>query len=193
MNPVALVGASALVAVVATIVGAVTLVLFFARGGFWGLLNDIASIVLMVATIPVAIAIGRLGEGTFGALAWLVTAIGIIGMAGAAIAQSLLVARVRTYAQLLPWTLGAGAVVGLWYVLIGLLGIEFVVSSNYPVLLIALALASGLGYIAIGCGFMRGNERHPLSVAGGLVLFVASTAFLSWIAFLTLLSGPVAA
>jgi hypothetical protein len=193
MNPVALVGASALVAVVATIVGAVTLVLFFARGGFWGLLNDIASIVLMVAMIPVAVALGRLGEGTFGAVAWLVTAIGIAGMVGATIAQSLLVARVRTYTQLLPWTLGASAVVGLWYVLVGVLGIEFVVSSNYPVLLIALALASGLGYIAIGYGFLRGNERHPLSVAGGLVLFVASTAFLSWIAFLTLLSGPTAA
>ena len=193
MNPVALVGASALVAVVATMVGAVTLVLFFARGGFWGLVNDIASIVLMVATIPVAVAIGRLGEGTFGALAWLVTAIGIAGMVGTAIAQSLLVARVRTYAQLLPWTLGAGAVVGLWYVLVGVLGLEFVTSRNYPVLLIALAVAAGLGYIAIGYGFLRGNERHPLSIAGGLVLFVASTAFLGWVAFLTIGSAPVSA
>ena len=193
MNLVDLVGWSALLAAVATVVGALFLVLFFARGQPWGTLNDIASVVLMLATIPVALALGRLGEGTFGALAWLVTAIGIIGMSGAALGQTLLVARVYPYEQLLPWTLGSGAVVGVWYVLIGLLGLEFVASRNYPPLVIALAIASGIGFIAIGYGFWRGSERHPLSVIGGLVLLVSSTAFLGWISFLTLGSRPTSA
>ena len=193
MNLVVLVGWSALVAAVATVVGAAFLGLFFAKGQPWGTLNDIASVVLMLATIPVAVAIGLLGEGTFGGLAWLVTAIGVVGMAGAAIAQLLLVARIRTYAQLLPWTLGSGVVVGVWYVLVGLLGLDFVSTRTYPLLLIALAIASGIGFIAIGYGFWRGNERHPLSIAGGLVLLVSSTAFLGWIGFLTVGSGAVAA
>jgi len=193
MSLLALVGLSALVAALATVVGAVLLGLFFAKGQPWGTLNDIASIVLMLATMPVAVALGMLGAGAYGGLAWLVTAIGLAGMAGAAIAQSLLVARVRTYEQLLPWTLGSGAVVGVWYVLVGLLGLDFVNTRHYPGLLIALAIASGVGYIAIGYGFWRGNQRHPLSIVGGLALLVASTAFLGWIGFLTFLSGPAAA
>jgi hypothetical protein len=193
MNSVDLVGWSALLAAVSTVVGALFLVLFFARGQPWGTLNDIASVVLMLATIPVAVALGRLGEGAFGALGWLVTAIGIIGMSGAALAQTLLVARVYPYEQLLGWTLGSGALVGVWYVLVGLLGLEFVATRNYPPLVIALAIASGIGYIAIGYGFWRGNERHPLSIVGGLVLLVSSTAFLGWFAFLTIGSRPVSA
>jgi hypothetical protein len=43
MNLLAFVGVSAFVAAGATILGALFLVLFFARGGLWGLLNDIAS------------------------------------------------------------------------------------------------------------------------------------------------------
>jgi hypothetical protein len=193
MNPVDFVGWSALIAAVATVVGAIFLVLFFAKGQPWGTLNDIASVVLMVATMPVAVALGRLGEGAFGLLAWLVTAIGIVGMAGAAVAQILLLARVGTYRQLLPWTLGSGAVVGVWYVLVGLLGLEFVTTRNYPPLLIALAIASGIGFIALGYGFWRGNERHPVSIVGGLVVLISSTAFLGWFVFLTLGSRAVSA
>jgi hypothetical protein len=193
MNLVDLVGWSALLAAVATVVGGLFLILFFAKGQPWGTLNDIASIVLMIATIPVAVALGRLGESEFGMVAWGVTAVGLVGMVSAAFGQSLLVARVYPYEQLLGWTLGSGALVGVWYVLVGLLGLEFVASRNYPPLLIALTIASGLGFIAIGYGFWRGNERHPLSIIGGLVLLVSSTAFLGWIAFLTLGSRATAA
>lgn len=189
MTDLAFVGWSALVAAVATVLGAIFLGLFFAKGQPWGTLNDIASVVLMVATIPVAVAIGLLGTDAFGTLAWVVTAIGIVGMLGAALAQALLVARVRTYQQLLPWTLGSGAVVGIWYLLIGLLGLGFVTTRSFPVAIMLLAIASGIGFVAVGYGFWRGNERHPLSIVGGLVLLVSSTAFFGWIAVLTLGSG----
>lgn len=193
MTGLAFVGWSASVAAVATVVGAVLLGLFFAKGDPWGTLNDIASVVLMLATIPVAVALGLLGEDAFGLLAWLVTAIGIVGMVGAAVAQTVLVARIRTYRQLLPWTLGSGAIVGVWYLLVGLLGLSLVTTRNFPLAIMALAIASGVGFISIGFGFWRGNERHPASVIGGLVLLVSSTAFLGWIAWLTIGSGPVAA
>jgi len=193
MTGLAFVGFSALVAAVATVVGAVTLGLFFWKGGAWGLLNDIASIVLMLATVPVAVALGLLGEDAFGALAWLATAIGVAGMVGATLAQGLLVARVRTYEQLLPWTLGFGAVVGVWYLFVGVLGLSLVATRGFPVLLMASAIASGLGFIAVGYGFWRGNERHPLSIIGGLVLLVSSTTFLGWISVLSLGSGPASA
>jgi hypothetical protein len=176
-------GPAALVAAVATVVGAVTLGLFFAKGGLWGLLNDISSIVLMLATIPVALAIADV-------MAYRVTwsggiaVVGIVGMVGASVSQALLVARRATYERLLPWTLGFGAVVGVWYLLIGLAGIRAPFFEEGPITLDTLAIASGISFIALGYGFLRGNERHPLSIIGGIVLLVASTWFLTWVGVL---------
>ena len=173
-----LAGPSALLAAVATVVGAGTLVIFFARGGWWGLANDVASIVLMVATIPVAVGIAQVTKG-WSPWADAAAVVGITGMVGASVSQALLISRRFTYRELLPWTLGFGAVVGIWYLMIGL---GSVTSPFFPdFLLNALAVASGISFIALGYGFLRGNERHPLSVIGGIVLLVSSTWFLVWI------------
>lgn len=171
-----LAGPSALVAAVATVVGAVTLGLFFSKGEPWGTINDLASIVLMLAMLPVAVAIAVL-QSNSGPLNLIAVGVGAVGMTGAAVAQGLLVARRWTYEQLLPWTLGFGAVVGLWYLLIGTLGLPTADGPNLSI----LAIASGAGFLAIGYGFWRGNERHPLSIVGGLTLLVASTWFLAWL------------
>lgn len=174
----ALAGTSALVAAVATVVGAITLVLFFAKGGLWGLLNDISSIVLMLATVPVLVFLARFSEPALApGVALVVAGIGLVGMLGTSVSQGLLVARVRTYQQLLPWTLGLGAVVGAWYVLIGITGRI----AGMPELMAILAVVSGVGHVAIGYGFWRGNERHPLSIVGGVVLLITSTIFLTWL------------
>jgi hypothetical protein len=170
-------GWSALIAAVATVIGAVTLIVFFSRGGLWGLANDVASIVLMLATIPVALMIARIESGRAPMLAAPSAAIGIAGMLGATVAQALLVARIRSYERLLPWTLGAGAVVGVWYLLVGLVAWPGGLFLPPPI----LAIASGISFIALGFGFLVGNERHPLSIAGGIVLLVASTTFLAWL------------
>jgi hypothetical protein len=173
----ALAGPSAFLAAVATVVGAILLWLFFAKGEPWGTLNDIASIVMMLATIPVALLLANFTAGLFPPfLAPAIAAVGLTGMLGTAVAQGLLVARVRTYRQLLPWTLGFGAVVGVWYVLIALTGYL----AGMPLVMALLPFLAGLGYISLGYGFWRGNERHPLSIAGGVVLLIASTIFLTW-------------
>ena len=179
-------GWSALIAAVATVVGAVTLMVFFARGGLWGLANDIASIVLMLATIPVAIAIAVIEAEQFASYAVLAAAIGVAGMLIAMTAQVLLVARVRSFERLLPWTLGGGAIVGVWYVLAGLLALP----RGLPAAMAWLMIASGIGFIAIGYGFARGGQRHPLAAIGGGVLFFASLAFLTWLGW-GLVSGSI--
>jgi len=184
-----LAGPSALVAVVATVVGAISLALFFARGQPWGTINDVSSIVLMLATIPVALAIASVSFTWFDWAAG-AAAVGVVGMLGASVTQGLLITRRRTYAQLLPWTLGFGAVVGVWYLLIGLGGVRspfFVDGLGLD----ELAIASGISFIALGYGFLRGNERHPLSIVGGIVLLVASTWFLGWLGVL-FISGEIA-
>lgn len=182
-------GWSALVAAVATVVGAVLLGLFFAKGEPWGTLNDIASIVLMVATIPVAIWLIGIEEGVVPGAETVAAGIGVVGMVGTAVAQGALVLRLGTYRGLLPYTLGAGAIVGAWYLLVGLLGL----ASGLPILLDVLAVASGVGFVALGYGFWRGNERHPLSVGGGILLLVASTGFLGWIGIALLGSEALSA
>ena len=175
---VAVAGPSAVIAAVATVVGAVFLALFFSKGQPWGTLNDLASIVMMLATIPVLVFFASFTAPYLApGLALVAAGIGLVGMLGASAAQGLLVARVRTYAQLLPWTLGFGAVVGVWYVLVGITGRL----SGVPEVMAILAIAAGAGYIALGYGFWRGNERHPLSIGGGIVLLVASTVFLGWL------------
>jgi hypothetical protein len=173
-------GPSALVAAVATVVGGVTLGLFFSKGEPWGTINDVASIVLMLATIPVALGIA-VAMASWVAWAPGFAAVGIAGMLGASVSQGLLVARRYTYHRLLPWTLGFGAVVGVWYLLIGLAGIRPPFFQGSGLRLEHLAIASGIAFIALGYGFLRGNERHPLSIVGGLVLFVTSTWFLAWV------------
>lgn len=175
-----LAGPSAIVAAIATVVGALLLWLFFARGEPWGTLNDIASIVMMLATIPVALLLANFTAGFFPAVvAPAIASVGLVGMLGASVAQGLLVIRVRTYRQLLPWTLGFGAVVGVWYVLIAVTGYL----GGMPMLMALLALGAGVGYVALGYGFWRGNERHRLSIGGGIVLLITSTAFLAWMGF----------
>ena len=185
----AIAGWSALVAAAATVVGAVLLGLFFAKGQPWGTLNDLASIVLMLATIPVAIRLAQIEDATAPGLAGAVAAIGIVGMLGAAAAQAALVLRLGSYRGLLPYTLGAGAIVGVWYVLVGGLGL----AGRMPAPLAVLAVAAGAGFVAIGFGFWRGNERHPAAVAGGIVLLVASTLFLAWVGLSRLAGEALAA
>lgn len=189
MTAESIAGPSALVAAVATVVGAITLVLFFSKGGAWGLLNDVSSIVLMLATIPVALAIASLSSSRV-SIASGVAAVGIIGMVGTSVSQGLLIARRFTYQQLLPWTLGFGAVVGAWYILIGLGHVRSPFFDDGG--LDELAIASGVSFSALGYGFLRGNERHPLSIIGGLVLLVTSTWFLTWVGLL-FISGDIGA
>ena len=179
------VGWSSLLAAVATVVGMVTLMVFFSRDNPWGTWNDIASVVLMLATIPVALLIATIEAEQFATIAYVLAAVGIVGMILVAGFQTALVLKVRTYEQLLGRTLGSGAIVGLWYIGIGVLSLP----GGLPTPLPQLAVAAGIGFIAIGYGFAAGNQHHIASKVGGVLLFVASTVFLAWFG-IELLRGP---
>jgi hypothetical protein len=88
--------------------------------------------------------------------------------------QALLVADRVTYEGTKAAVLGGGAVIGVWYIIAGWLTAGTVLDGP----LRWLAIAAGIGYIAIGYGFLVGNERHPPSAIGGVVLLVASVLFL---------------
>ena len=174
MTPEIAAGWSALVAAVATVIGAVTIALFFARGGFWGPLNDASSVVLMLATIPVAFLVAAIESEVATTMVLAPTAVGVLAMLAVAVLQGLLVARRVTFEQTKRPVLLLGAVVGFWYLSVA----AFAGHTALDGLLGWLALVSGLGFIAIGYGFLAGGERHPLAAGGGVVLLIASTAFL---------------
>jgi hypothetical protein len=173
VTPEVAAGWSALVAAAATVVGAITLALFFSRGEPWGRLNDASSVVLMLAMIPVALLVTTLETETVTTVVLPVAAVGIGAMLFVAGLQALLVARRVTYEQTKRWVLLGGAVIGLWYIATGLLAGHTALEGG----LAWLAIGSGIGFIAIGYGFAAGNERHPLSALGGALLLGASTAF----------------
>jgi hypothetical protein len=181
-----LAGWSALLAAAATVIGLVFLGLFFSRGQPWGLWNDVASVVLMLATIPVALAIGRLEMERMPTVAVVVAAIGIGGMLVAAGLEAALAAKLRTYEQLLRPTANAGAVVGVWYVMAGILALP----GGLPPPMGWVMIASGVGFIAVGFGFARGGQRDPIAALGFATLCMGSTVFLAYLG-LFLLSGKL--
>jgi len=172
-----LAGWSALLAAAATVIGLVFLGLFFSRGEPWGRWNDIASAVLMLATIPVALIVGTIEMERSTTVAVAVAAIGIGAMLVVAGLEVALAFRFRTYERLVGPTAIAGAVVGVWYVLAGLLALPGALPSVLPWWMIA----SGLGFIAVGIGFAAGGQRNKLAVLGAWTLAVASTGFLAYL------------
>lgn len=173
MTPEVVAGWSALVAALATVVGAVTIVLFFSRGGWWGPLNDVSSVVLMLAMIPVALVVAAFESETVTTTVLPVAAAGIAAMLVTAALQALLVARRVTYDQTKGWVLLGGAVVGVWYILSGLLAGHTALEGPIA----WLAIAAGVGFITIWIGVSVRDERHPLPTAGGVLLLVASIGF----------------
>jgi hypothetical protein len=175
-------GLSAWLAAAMTVVGAITLLQFFRRGGRWGLGNDVASIVLMLAMIPVALVLAVIALEVVTTTALVVAAIGITGMLGVAVLQTLLIARRMTFDQTMLPVQVFGAVIGVWYLLTAVT----TAGTDLPTGLRIAAAVAGVGYIAVGVGFARGGQSHPLAGIGGAALFVASLVFFVWLGALLL-------
>ncbi len=181
-----LAGVSAWLAAAMTVVGMATLLLFFSRGGRWGTANDAASVVLMLAMVPVALVLAVIELEVVTTTALVVGGIGIGAMLVVAVLQALLVAGRVSYERTKAAVLGLGAVVGVWYLLTAVVSAHTAIPEGIRV---ASAVA-GLGFIAVGYGFARGGERHPASAVGGIALFVASLVFQVWLGAL-LVSGAL--
>jgi hypothetical protein len=128
----------------------------------------------MLALIPVALLIATLETETVTTLALPVAAVGIGAMAAVALLQALLVARRVTFERTKGWVLFGGAVVGAWYIGSGVLARNTGIDGP----LAWLAIAAGIGLVAVALGFAIRDERHPLSLGGGALALVGSTAFL---------------
>ncbi len=178
-------GLSAWLAAAMTVVGAITLMLFFSRGGRWGTWNDASSVVLMLAMIPVALVLTIIALEVVTTVALAIGALGIAAMLALAVLQGLLVVGRVTYEQTKVAVLTVAAIVGVWYLLTAV----STASTDLPDGLRLAAAVSGAGYIAVGIGFARGGQSHPLAAIGGLALILASLIFLVWLGALLLGGG----
>lgn len=180
-----LAGLSAWLAAAMTAVGAITLMQFFRKGGRWGTWNDASSVALMLAMVPVALVLTIIALEVVTTTALVIGALGILAMLGLAVLQALLVMGRVTYEQTKVPVLALGAVIGVWYLLTAI----STGSTDLPDGLRLAAAVSGVGFIAVGIGFARGGQSHPLAAIGGAALLIASIVFFVWFGALLLGGG----
>jgi hypothetical protein len=166
----------------ATLLTLVTGILFFTVGKPFGKINDISSVLQVLLMIPLAV---MFVQGLpFGALSLLAAVVGILGMLVSAVGQSLLVfGRIdfEGSTKFFP----AGAAIGMWLILICVLGMG---NDPLPGLLPWIGILAGAGYIATVIGFLWGGQENVLFYIGGFVLGIAYPIWATWLGRL-LLSG----
>jgi len=150
----------------AAIIGLVSLVLFFGletaenstqAPHFWGPVSDIAPIFQMVSLLVVARALYLMQRSTASGLSIISGAIGVLGMLGVALLQVLLRFNVIPFEQEVGLVLLATAAVGVWLILVNLLGRR---QGSLPSRLAWLGIAVGAAFVL---------EPVMLSAAGGAV------------------------
>jgi hypothetical protein len=178
-------GWSAIVSAMATVVGFVTLIIFFSVGQPWGTINDVASVILAFALLPVLLALYYLQRQNAPVITLGVLVIGGLALLVAAVFQLLLIFGVIKFQQ-------TAVVVSTAF---GLFGASLVVYSalaraqgSLPNTLALLGIIAGVGYVLVVVGFILGGQEHPLAAIGGLTAVIIYPIFAIWFGRI-LLSG----
>lgn len=180
-------GWSAIVSAIATILGLVTLLIFFAQGEPWGTLNDITSVILALSLLPVLLMLYQLHRSDAPSMSLVTFMLGAIGLLAAVVVQSLLIIKVITYAQTAILAPAAFGLFGLSLMVFGFLGRT---NPSLPQRLILLSIVAGAGYVLVIAGFILGGQEHPLAAIGGLIAVIGYPIFAIGFGRL-LLSGKV--
>jgi hypothetical protein len=170
-------GWSAHISAIATVVGAITLVIFFSLGDPFGKINDVSSIIIAVTGIPILLALHKLHSAVSngGSLAALV--IGVVALLFAGAAQTLLVLGFIQFEQSPDATFGFGA----FGVAIAMHGYLAWVKNVFPRGLAVWGMAAGIGYVLVALGFILGGPNHPLTYAGGAAAVIAYPVWSLWL------------
>jgi hypothetical protein len=179
-----LAGWSAIAAAILTVTGLMTLLAFFGTGSaLLGALNDLNTIVMALATVPVALALYPVASRTSGSLATIALAADLIGVVLAAGFSAILVVRVMTFdATLLLITAGNG-LIGVWLLMTAALVLP---ASAVPSPLGWLGIAGGAGLALASMGFPLLGREHPVIAVAGLVALIGLVGFYAWAGVLLL-------
>jgi hypothetical protein len=178
-----LAGWSAIAAAILTVTGLITLAFFGTGSALLGALNDLNTIVMAVATVPVALALYPVASRTSGSLATIALAADLIGVVLAAGFSALLVVGVMTFAAtLLPITAGNG-LIGVWLLMTAALALA---ASAVPSPLGWLGIAGGTGLALASMGFPLLGREHLVIAVAGLVALIGLVGFYAWAGVLLL-------
>lgn len=153
----------------ALVIGMVTLVTFFIVGDPFGIMNDIASVVIALSSIPVLLALHQLHRPVNPLLSWMALVLGVFSLLVAALTQSMLVLKIIPYEQTAPATIGFG----LFGVALMVYGMVAYTSQIFPRKLSVWGTLAGLGYALVTVGFLLGQQDHLFSYIGGLMTVIA--------------------
>jgi MFS family permease len=171
-------GWSAYLSAIATLAAFATLIIFFAVGDPFGIINDSITVIGSIVLIPVLLALYQLHRVHTPAASLGALLVGIIAVLFAGTLQALLVFRVITYAQTaFPVPLAYG-VFGLSLAYYNYLAC---VHETFSRKLALWGVAAGIGYLVTTLGFILGGQNHPLTYIGGLTAIIAAPVWSIWI------------
>lgn len=182
-------GWSAFVSAIATILGLVTLLMFFTLGQPWGTINDTTSVILALSIIPVLLALHRLHRRNTPIVSLATFVIGVLATLVAAVFQILLIIRVFVFEQ-------TAIVVPVAF---GIFGASLMVycyldraNKSLSRTLAWLGMIAGAGYAVIIVGYILGGQDSPLVSIGGLTAVIFYPIWAIWFGRI-LLSGKLTA
>jgi hypothetical protein len=168
---------STFLSAIMTILGLVTLMIFFTLGEPWGTLNDITSVILALSIIPVLLILHRLHRHDAPNISLVTLVIGVIAMIVAAVFQTLLIIKVIAFAQTAVVVPVAFGVFGASLMIYGYLARA---NESLPSILALLSIIAGAGYVLVILGFIIGGQEHPLTVIGGLTALICYPIWAIW-------------
>ncbi len=152
----------------AAVVGLVTIALFFWIGQPWGTINDTALLVMTLAIAPLMLAFYELGGATPTPLARVAQVIGWMAVLTWCAVQALMITGVVTFEYSVrargSFALEAAAqiVIGLWVAGANLLAGSWLGWIRW------LGVVSGLGFVVLAAGLLRGGVNDSLTAVGGI-------------------------
>ena len=170
-----LAGWSAYLSAIATIIGAVTLVIFFSVGDPYGKINDVSSVVIGLTAIVILFALYQLHRSAAPTISLIVFLVGALAMLTAAVVQTLLVINGTNFGMIVTIAFG---IFGASLIAFGYLA---VVNETLSRGLAWLGIAAGIGYVLVITGFILGGENHPLTYLGGAVSVIAYPTWSIWL------------
>ena len=100
------------------VLGAILLITFFAVGQPFGTLSDIAAIPWALAFIPVMFALYQYSRGRAPTLSRIGLILGVLGVLGVLVFQTLLILGSITFSQELPYINASFGLIGLWLLIV---------------------------------------------------------------------------
>lgn len=174
-NSFRLAGWSAILSAAATIIGAVTLVIFFSVGDPYGKINDVSSVIIGLTAIVILFTLYQIHRASAPTVSLLAFLIGAVAMLIAAALQALLVLSGTNF----------GTIVTVMFGVFGasLVTFNWLANSNatLPRALAWTGIAAGLGYVLVTAGFLLGGQNHILTYIGGGFSVIAYPIWGFWL------------